>query len=407
MKNEKLNIKIRPLGFLDLLAFKKLIPTREKMIACAPATPVDAIPPVNILAGRLHPETQYLEVSEVTQDTPSARTIRLITDKASATKELAMFRPGQYLSFSFEIEDASVTRPYSISSSPAEALKGFYEVTIKKNEGGFVTNYIWENWKLGTKVICSGPQGHFYYDALRDSRKIVGIAGGCGITPFRSMAKSVLDGSLDVELTIFYGSNIINDVIYQKELKHFEEASNGRIKVINVLAGEDAGDCERGFITAELIKKYVDPAECSFFICGPQAMYDFVGKELGTLDIRSKFIRWELFGEIKNVSSTNGFPQNMAGRSFNMTVHMGSTVNVIPALSGESLLVAMERAKLSPPSICRSGVCGYCRSLLVKGDVFIPESGDGRRQADKQFGYIHPCSSFPVSDLEIIVPRKR
>ena len=65
----------------------------------------------------------------------------------------------------------------------------------------------------------------------------------------------------------------------------------------------------------------------------------------------------------------------------------------------------MERANLAPPSQCRSGECGFCRSLLVSGEVYVLPDSDGRRAADRQFGYIHPCASYPLSDLEVTVPR--
>ena len=34
----------------------------------------------------------------------------------------------------------------------------------------------------------------------------------------------------------------------------------------------------------------------------------------------------------------------------------------------------------------------------------MPEKTDGRREADKDFGYIHPCSTFPLSDVTVEVP---
>jgi hypothetical protein len=43
--------------------------------------------------------------------------------------------------------------------------------------------------------------------------------------------------------------------------------------------------------------------------------------------------------------------------------------------------------------------------LLVSGDVYVIPDNDGRRGADKHFGYIHPCASYPLTDLEIVVPR--
>jgi ferredoxin len=60
-----------------------------------------------------------------------------------------------------------------------------------------------------------------------------------------------------------------------------------------------------------------------------------------------------------------------------------------------------------PPSECRSGECGVCRSLLVDGDVYVGPESDGRRAADRRFGYIHPCASYPITDLEVTVPRER
>ena len=145
-------------------------------------------------------------------------------DPETETKELALFRPGQYLTFFFELEGACVTRPYSISSSPVEAGQGFYEITVKRTDEGFISSYIWDNWNKGTNIQCSDPQGQFYYDNLRDSAHIVGIAGGSGITPFRSMAKSIADGTLDVNLTLFYGSNTLIEGIFLKEFEALSKA---------------------------------------------------------------------------------------------------------------------------------------------------------------------------------------
>ena len=50
------------------------------------------------------------------------------------------------------------------------------------------------------------------------------------------------------------------------------------------------------------------------------------------------------------------------------------------------------------------GQCGWCHSRLVSGEVFIPDEADGRREADKKFGWIHPCCTYPLSDIELDVP---
>ena len=80
-------------------------------------------------------------------------------------------------------------------------------------------------------------------------------------------------------------------------------------------------------------------------------------------------------------------------------------IKEIPAISTESVLIALERANLNPPSKCRSGECGFCRSLLIDGKVYINPISDWRKGADKKFNYFHPCASYPITDLEINIPR--
>jgi ferredoxin len=63
---------------------------------------------------------------------------------------------------------------------------------------------------------------------------------------------------------------------------------------------------------------------------------------------------------------------------------------------------SMERAGLVVPAVCRSGECTYCRTRLLAGEIFEPQRVY-RRWIDIKYGYIHPCMSYPVSDLRIRV----
>jgi ferredoxin-NADP reductase len=391
----------------DLLAFMKLVPNRKKIIEKASSEPIKT-DPMNELANRLHPRRQYLVITEIKDETKSAKTFKLEPHVGLRTKELAYFRPGQYLSLKVKVNGVEITRPYSIASSPKDAQEGFYEITIRKEEHGFLTQYLWDNWKVDTIVESSGPEGFFYYEPLRDLTKMVGIAGGSGITPFRSMAKAIIEGIIDAKLTILYGSSEEDDIIYFEEFKELEKQYPDKLKVINVLSCEvvSLDGCETGFITAEIIEKHCDVNNSTFFICGPQVMYEFVEKELEKFKIPHKRIRREAFGEIKNIVDYPGFPKEVAEKTFKIKTHIGKITKEIPAIATESVLVAMERANLAPPSKCRSGECGFCRSLLISGDIYISPISDWRRAADKKFNYFHPCYSFPVSDLEIKVPRQ-
>ena len=175
-KDDKFIITVKS-NTKDLYAFTKLVSERKKRIERASIEPITS-DPINDLARSLHPERQFLIIDEIREETKSTKTFRLIPDPDSSTKELAYFRAGQYISLKVEVNGVNITRPYSISSSPDDALRGFYEITIRQEDNGFLTNHIWENWKIGTKIESSGPEGYFYYEPLRDLKNIVGVAGG-------------------------------------------------------------------------------------------------------------------------------------------------------------------------------------------------------------------------------------
>ena len=404
-KEDKFNITVKS-NNKDLYNFMKLVPTRKKRIEKASNAPITS-DPINQLARRLHPERQHMIISEIKDETNTTKTFKLIPDPNSDTKELAYFRAGQYLSFKVVVDGVLITRPYSIASSPTDALNGFYEITIRKESRGFLTGHIWENWKVGTKVESSGPEGFFYYEPIRDAATIVAIGGGSGVTPFRSMAKAIINGNLNAKMVLLYGSSDEQDIIYYDEFKELEKQHPDKIKVVFVLSCEEVTlkGCEKGLISTHIIKKYAAMDDNSFFICGPQVMYDFIDRELNKLNIPPKRIRKEAYGEIKDILKYPGFPQEVAGKTFKIKVKIGNISKEVPAIATESVLVALERANLAPPSKCRSGECGFCRSLLISGEIFVSPKCDGRRAADKKFNFFHPCSSYPISNIEIDIPR--
>jgi len=402
-------MKVSVRGHLfDLLAFSGLPKRRQKQIAKAPARPVP-VHPVNVLAQQVHPDKLHLVVTGVKDETKTSKTFRLAPEPGSVTKALPPFRAGQYLSLKVAVNGASITRPYSISSAPFEALgpDGFYEVTVKRVSDGFLTPYMWDNWQAGMRVESSAPAGFFYHEPLRDACQVVGLAGGSGITPFRAMAREVVHGGLDAELLVLYGSSDEGDILFHDELKMLEAQSAGKVRVVHVLSCAEVAlaGCEQGFITADIVRRYADVGNSSFFVCGPQVMYEFVAGELARLNLPRRRVRWEAFGQVKDIARYPGFPAEAAGKTFALQVHINETHAEIPARATETVLVAMERANLAAPSQCRSGECGFCRSLLLSGEVFVVPESDGRRAADKEFGYFHPCSSYPLSDLEVKVPQ--
>ena len=401
----KYNYSRKGLKGLTPFPFLGEVKTRVKAIQAAPDTIPQSVYNANILAKSLHPAVQHVKIAKV-EDHGGAKSFTLVPDKARGTEKMAYFRASQYVSVSLNIDGAPVNKPYTIRSNPKDALGSrdtSYTLTIKLTDPAYASAHILSTWKEGDQVDISGPLGDFYYQDLRDAKQVVAIAGGSGITPFYSMAAAIADGIEDFDLTILYGSRTAGGILLKDEIEAVAARSKGRVKVIHVLSHEEKEGFEHGFITAELIRKYAPQGDYSVFMCGPKAMYTFEEGEMKKLGLPKRRYRMEMSGDYLGAAQNADFPGSKKGREFTLTVDIRGEKQTIPCKAEESLLWAMEQAGIKAPSHCRSGECGWCHSRLVSGDVYIPEDADGRRMADKKFGWIHPCCSFPLSDIELAI----
>ena len=399
------NVKISPVGLLDMLYFKNKKNKREKIIEATEAKPLVKNYASNIKAAERHPESQEFIIEDII-DRGRGDVKTYVLKKADGSKP-AFFRAGQFVVIRQMIDNKLIARPVTLSCGPELTLEGKIWITVKRVEpDGFLSQYIHNHWKIGDRIETSGPQGTFYYEGLRDSKKVIAIAGGSGITPVFAMANAIADGDEDFEMTILYGSRTKEDILFQNEFDAIMKRT-AKVKLINVLSDEKAEDCEYGFITEELIRKYAGEEPYSIFAAGSQAMYRFLDGQVKKLGIAKKFYRKELYDNIGEPWNYPGYPMAAKDKVFTLKIKMCDKEFEIPCRADENILVALERAGIAGPNRCRGGICGWCRSKLLSGDVFIPEDSDGRRAADKANGYIHPCASFAVSNLSIEMPLKK
>ncbi len=360
----------------------------------------------SVLAKALHPKRQYLKIAEVQKRAKDCRSYTLVPDEERGTTDLAYFGAGKYLTVFETIEGMPVTRAYSISSSPKDSLEGKYVLTIKRVKDGLMSKHIFDNWKVGTKVEVSAPSGNFEYQSLRDAKKVICIAGGSGITPFISMANAIADGDEDFELTLLYGSRNVDNILFKEELEELEKRCD-KIKVVHFLSDKYAKiprGARKGFIDAKRIKQLAPKDEpYSIFICGPQQMYDFLDKELEKLKLPKKYVRHEMFGEFHNPQTQEDYPADVP-EEVTIKVTIQDNTYTVKGKSSDSVMQILEKNGISAPARCRSGECGFCHSHLISGEVYVPKHLEYRRLADYKFGCIHPCCSFPLTDLEINVP---
>ena len=343
----------------------------------------------------LHPRRCRLRVADIIVETATTKTFRLVSE----TGYLPPFQAGQYIALFFDFDGLRTSRPYSISSPPNQS--GYYDITVRRVPDGPASNYLLDDIRPGHTFESSGPCGNFYYNPLFHGRNMVCIAGGSGITPFISMLREITERGLDRTVFLFFGNKDLSDVIFHDELTGLSRRFEN-VRYIPVIENPPAGyDGATGLITGALIRETVGSLpDKTFYMCGPQGMYDFCLPELENLGVSRHRIRREVYGAPKDISTDPAWPEG---------VHTDQAVRIrvrgkdeFEARSGEPLLVALERSGVVVPSLCRSGECSMCRVKVTAGEVFQPASTPVRK-SDRQFGYVHSCVSYPLTDVELIV----
>jgi ferredoxin-NADP reductase len=152
------------------------------------------------------------------------------------------WKPGQWMYVVFR----GIRRHFTISSSPTENKIQF---TTKKSDSDF-KQAMWAA-KIGDEAELTAPFGNFYLDENNLQPKLF-IAGGIGITPFRSMLTYARDKNLNLPIKLLYTVKSIEEAAFSNELGPIE----GRL------------DSER------ILALCPDAKEREWWICGPPMMVE-------------------------------------------------------------------------------------------------------------------------------------
>lgn len=190
------------------------------------------------------------------------------------------FYPGQYLNISLPVSDPNgSSREFTIASSPSE---DFLMITTKKG----ISNFKKKLQKIKTGQIESDhPAGTF---TISENDPAVFLAGGVGITPFRSMIKWALDCKMDLPMTLIY-SNSDSDFMFKKELSEWQsKLPNLTIHYINT--------SKDGRLTKDKLQRLITHhSSLVYYLAGPPAMVDDFEKMLLDLGVDQTSIRTDRF----------------------------------------------------------------------------------------------------------------
>ncbi len=183
------------------------------------------------------------------------------------------FSPGQYMEWTLPHEDSDSRgnrRYFTIASSPTEDS---VHLGIKFYPQGSSFKRALLNLDEKTPIVAGNLAGDFTLPE-DPKTKLVFIAGGIGITPFRSMIKYCIDTHQQRPIVLLYANKIYSEIAY---LDILEEAKEAGVKTVLTLTDEKAvpkgWPGKVGRVTPEMIKEAApDFKDCIFYLSGPHPM---------------------------------------------------------------------------------------------------------------------------------------
>ncbi|MCH4544077.1 NO-inducible flavohemoprotein [Brucella gallinifaecis] len=207
-------------------------------------------------------------------------------------------KPGQYLTFSFDIDgQPAVKRNYSISSA---ANGETYRISVKREPKGVASNWLHDHATVGTVIKVAAPAGEFFL-AERPVRPTVLLSGGVGLTPMIAMLETIANRYPEAPTHYIHGTHD-RETHAMGDHVHALAARSTAVTVTNFhqtpLPDETPGeDYDRaGLITDDWLITNTPVGSADYYICGPRLFLRAAVSALSLAGVPSDRIHYEFFG---------------------------------------------------------------------------------------------------------------
>ena len=188
-----------------------------------------------------------------------------------------------------EVDGKGLVRTFSIASAPDDP-----DLMIATRLTDSALKRSLASLPLGSEIEIEGPYGDL---TLHDdaARPAAFLAGGIGITPFRSMIRDAAKSGRARDLYLFYSNRSAEDAAFLSELEQ-TAGENPGFKLVPTMTDAPDWQGERGFITREMIERHVgDIARPVFYLAGPPAMVTAMETLLKSAGVKAESIHAEEF----------------------------------------------------------------------------------------------------------------
>ena len=344
------------------------------------------------MSGDFHP----LRVIE-TDDHLGGEATTVTLEVPSRLRDVFSWLPGQHVTLRFHHKGAELRRTYSISSP---GTNGPIQITVKRVDGGLVSNYINDHVRAGDRIEALAPTGGFCLDPGAAKRRTHYFFGaGSGITPLYAMLNSVLTAEPHSVAHLAYGNTNHKTILFKDALDALATQYPDRLTLNHVfsrpLIWSLSTPWRTGHIDKAAIRALIDEnppyaQDAQYYICGPGGMNSSIKAALVELDVPPNRLHMESYGGAGEIDDTvQGIPASAH-------VALDETAHTVPVAADQSILDAVRAAGLNPPFSCVSGVCGICRARLISGSVHM-RAHMALEDTEINGGAILTCQSLATS----------
>ncbi len=342
-----------------------------------------------------------LKVKEVVNETADTVTIHF---KQPLFKKVK-YKSGQFLTLIVPINGKKERRSYSMSSAPS--LDNTVAISVKRVEGGLVSNYLNDNVQAGDTIEVMEPLGNFVFEPdKKRTRHLVLFGGGSGITPLISMLKTALFLEPNSTVSLVYCNRSEDSIIFAKQLDDLKVKFGDRLNIVHNLTKPGANwggysgrlDDARTVNILNLLPKL--PAEdTEYYLCGPEGMMDAVKTGLKTRKVSASKIHTESF--VSTITAEELAEATGDIETQTVKIIMDGQTHEVLVRPNQSILEAGLDDGLDMPFSCQSGLCTACMGKCKAGTIKMIDA-DGISEDEINKGYVLLCVGHPLTaDVEV------
>lgn len=380
----------------------------ENSLSLTPQTRTLATPLPSLAPSQWQQQLNHLVCVERWQETADVVSFRFQAGEPMCFD----YKPGQFMTFVLDINGEQLCRSYTLSSSPSRPYS--LMVTIKRVNGGRVSNYLIDHLQPGHTVQVFAPTGLFNLFDI-PAKKYLFLSAGCGITPMYSMSRYLTDTQMEADIAFVHSARSSDDIIFKDNLAAMAQrhhafklsyALESAIEAASSAVGLSTHSphpeisYDEGRLTAQMLRSFVpDFAERTIYLCGPAPYMQAVTALLESLNFDMQHLHQESFTAV--IQGEHARLQQATATDAQSGPFMLTIGDRARAMSAEqSLLEGIEAEGLPIIAACRSGVCGACKCQVLEGET-RSTSQMTLTEADIAAGFVLACSTTLASDVKL------